>query len=373
MAEDALRRKVEKATGELPDTVWRFLEKEGYLHVEGEEDLDVIVSGARNALLLATPVRPKRARMRRGLKAPSLEHHPRLLDIEELRRDVLTEHFAKEAARHPEVRRFRREVLAGGTLTQEEAHRWLESEAVCTFSLPAFRDAGIDPLHHESSLVSHKVESGVYHAEIRVEGRRALWKYDEPIDALQSSPSFGDGRQDTWIKTDKEKIRVDYRVGSVFAALISAAWRTVLPGYPHGADMKVWFFLTDYFPPVLAAEGSWMYSERATHRLASINLELAPWVSVDTVSGAFRKMQSELLKRHNRPISRRRLTLFRFVTAKTNEDGEVPTWRSLLPIWNSNFPEWPYKDVRNLSRDYWATARQLLKPEYVWANSEEDA
>lgn len=372
MDEHVLRRKVEAATGKLSNDIWRDLLKGGDRDVEGRDELDKLIVRARKAMLLAVPVRLHRSRLREALVASELAPEPPLLAIEELRRDVLTAHWRREAERHREVRRFRWEVLDGSPLTPEQAHGWLGSAAVTTFSLDAFRAAGIDPVRHESELIASGYADGVYRADIRIAGRRALWKYEERVDLLQADPQYANGRREMRFTAGRTEERVVYRVGSVFAGLVWAAHRIVLPGHPADCEETIWFILTGEFPNALAAKNSWTHNERATHRIAAINLTLAPWVSGGTVLAAFRKMQSELLQRHNRPISERRLTLFGFIGDHEDDDGNIGRWRELLPMWNASHPEWSYKDVRNLSRDYWATARQLLKPEYVWGDSEDE-
>jgi hypothetical protein len=80
----------------------------------------------------------------------------------------------------------------------------------------------------------------------------------------------------------------------------------------------------------------------------------------------YRRAQNEFLGRHNRPISERRLELFRYVNARTSDpERKTAPWRALMEEWNHAHLEWSYGDVRNFARDYWNAFRLILFPKYA--------
>jgi len=74
------------------------------------------------------------------------------------------------------------------------------------------------------------------------------------------------------------------------------------------------------------------------HRDASsgaFRLIFEPWISEETVRRAYRSVQLG----DNRPLERKCLAAFLFVTAHT-EPGEKPKWAELTRRWNKRFPNY---------------------------------
>jgi len=368
MDEQELREEVESRVGRpVSDDVWDFLRQRFGFHVEGAADIEALVATARHAMQLAEPVR--RTKRRRKVAAAGSGTHflePRLLKREEARRDALTRYFARDAARHPSVQEFRSEVLDNRSLSPEQARAWLESPAVRMFPLDKFRSAGIRPGKHSASLVSHESTAKRYRACVRVNPGGQIWHYvealhppKEPWDAIAV-----DGSYTFSIKANVGWAQGRYRRRSVLHWLLSTAAKMAERGYGWDSESYPWFILTAQAPRALAVEGSWSLTTAATNRNASINLKIAPWMSANTVLAAYRNVQKDLLTGHNRPVSERRLALFRFVTDHTNDDGSIPPWHEIMARWNNGHRNWRYTDRRNFARDYWAVARLLLSPQY---------
>jgi hypothetical protein len=135
--------------------------------------------------------------------------------------------------------------------------------------------------------------------------------------------------------------------------------------YPWQPGEAEWFILTGEIPRVPALGHSFGVHVASHGNRAVIHIDVEPWVSAERVTALYRDLQKAILRnRHNRPISERRLTLFRFVTEHADDEGEIAPWRALLPEWNRRHKRWTYRNVRNFSRDYWAVARLLLFPTY---------
>ena len=133
-------------------------------------------------------------------------------------------------------------------------------------------------------------------------------------------------------------------------------------GYPWPKGAAAWFVLTGAEPEFVRTTASVRLGSQ--FQLGQVVIKADAWVSAATVTAAFRQAQKRLLGRHNRPISERRMELFRFVNRHRDAADELPSWRQLFSDWNSQRRTWPYKNVRNFSRDYWSAARLLMFPDY---------
>jgi hypothetical protein len=85
-----------------------------------------------------------------------------------------------------------------------------------------------------------------------------------------------------------------------------------------------------------------------------IVLDVAAWMSDDTVVRAFRAAQQETLRRDNRPLSERLLMLFEFV-----QEHPDLSWTRSAEEWNLEHPKWLYSGP-NMQKAYQRTIRALL-------------
>jgi hypothetical protein len=94
-------------------------------------------------------------------------------------------------------------------------------------------------------------------------------------------------------------------------------------------------------------------------RRAKITLEIDMWMPVDEVLRAYRHVQRQVLRGHNRPISRRSIDLVNFVLQRPSG-----TWQQVLDEWNNEHPTSSYSDYRHLRYAFVRAQQALLAPSY---------
>jgi hypothetical protein len=351
----------------LSEDVLKRLRKDGYLHVEGAGELVDVLKRTRWLLQFNTSDSKRTPRRRPTRKLASEKTLRALAKRDELRRDAVSVYWAKDASTQGEVRRFRQEVLGGRLLTSDEAQDLLISPAALMFSVDELVAKNIEPARHHARVTTQEAEfRGAYRAVVQVKRPRVRLEFR--VDATDSNP--WDGQRP--LGTEELNVRVEGRVrvqarawrGSVLHLVKQVAEALERRNYPWLAGDAAWFILTGQAPSIAAIGHSidWRMGSHGTR--AVINLHVEPWVSVERVTALYRELQTQILGGHNRPISERRIALFRFVTERADDEGELPPWRALIGEWNDFQHKWKYQNVRNFSRDYWAAARMLLFPKY---------
>jgi hypothetical protein len=94
-------------------------------------------------------------------------------------------------------------------------------------------------------------------------------------------------------------------------------------------------------------------------RRAKITLEIDMWMPADEVLRAYRHVQRQVLRGHNRPISRRSIDLVNFVLQRPSG-----TWQQVLDEWNHEHPTSSYSDYRHLRYAFVRAQQALLAPSY---------
>lgn len=106
---------------------------------------------------------------------------------------------------------------------------------------------------------------------------------------------------------------------------------------------------------------------------ATIQIEVAPWLSKDTVQRAYRVMQDLSFRRSNRMPGERSVQLVTFVASRRMEavsrQQAPPTWEELRRAWNRAFPHWREHEYRNLSKDFHRTVKNL-KGQTTWSDEQ---
>ncbi len=121
-------------------------------------------------------------------------------------------------------------------------------------------------------------------------------------------------------------------------------------GWSGGQTIK--FLHLGETPPFEPLSASLVSAGRGGRKGKMIELVVAPWVQPDDVANTFRNLQRELLGGTGWRGGKRNLKVFCFVEELRDWRGNLPTWRRLVELWNSEHDEDPYKVARNLSRDF---------------------
>lgn len=346
----------------IPPRVLKLLRDDGYLHLVDDDDPIATLNRTRLLLQLTSGDPPRRHSRRITVADKTLRA---VAKRDEIRRDAVSEYWARDASTASEVKRFRREVLRDRLLTSDEAQDFLISPAALMFSSLVLAANKVDPARHKATVVKEEAKFlGPYHAVVHVEQPATDLKFE--VGSTEHNVWDGErprGTEQLFVRVEG-RVRVEARawLSSVVAELKRAADSLERHNYPWLPGDAAWFILTGETPKVAALGHSidWRLGSQGNRAVIKIHVE--PWISANRVTALYRDLQRQILGRHNRPVSERRVALFHFVTTHMDDDGKLPPWRRLLEDWNKRQPRYKYDNVRNFSRDYWAAARLLLFP-----------
>lgn len=344
----------------VSDALWAALAAERYLPIYDDDDFAHLVREARRRL-------GTRRRSGSSTKADGEIVDPRLSVREQRRADVVRDYFAKHATENELVRRFRQDVLGGELLNTQQAIGFLESWANRIFRLDRFHRQHVSPMSHDAVLLERKERANeTFQAAVIVNGHAWRFRHARVEDERAWNSTRTDGSWEFRIQTATGSSLGLFRANSVIGFLEHVARDLRSQGYPWVEQSEAWFVLTgnDLNTSPLDVRTRLIMGE-ATQR-ATISMQIEPWINHRTVADLYRRFQRQLLQRHNRPIEDRRLAVFRFVTEQRSEDGQLPTWRSMMQAWNDGTREWVYHDPRNFQRDASEAERMLLWPDYKY-------
>jgi len=138
-------------------------------------------------------------------------------------------------------------------------------------------------------------------------------------------------------------------------------------------ERALWFLLTDEAPsaePIFADIHPLRVGKHLSY--GRVILQVEPWVPAETVTSYYRFLQVLILGHIPRALSLRNLKLAGFVlnhlrhmvTAEVRGKGVsgMPSWRALMSRWNEASPEMVYDNERLFHRDFFRTARSVVRP-----------
>jgi hypothetical protein len=383
------------------DKLWRMLKSEG--HVSAAEQMCVTGDTeeeelARSNLLRvarvlrpyaeyeAGPIKPTRPD-----KKKELENHLRLDDIcGKERVEVLGEYLALRGSLHPLVRRFRKEVLGGKTLTPKQAYALVDSAAVNRFPASRFEREGIPVVEHSAGFIEHGVvfrrprtNRFIEFEYIFVDPPGGFFRTHLPVSVAYDDLEYfwfprGNPRAATndgyrSVEWDSEYFPTPVYPGSILDDLRQLSLK-LADEYGRCWDQgeAAWFVLTDepLAPRVITATYQDHYSEHLTH--GTITLAVEPWVPAKTVSQFYQYVQKDMLGRKSRAPERRNLAVFHFVVRQSREavldeenQGETSSplsWEELMKRWNRKNPHQKYAKESRFRRDVNRGGRAVLSP-----------
>ena len=292
---------------DVPDPVWDVLEYRGHVQQSLREEIstDTLVDYAKALLPYAEVMEsvaalPERSERRRRVPYPDPVQHS---EYELERPKVLGEYVAFRAEVDSHVQRSRDLALEQGRLlSPEEAREYLE-----------WRRNTYPP-----------------------DARRSTFPSPEVLEPLSE-----------WLVEEFE-------------------------GY-WDRERALWFLLTDEAPsaePILADIRPLRVGKHLSY--GRLILEVEPWVPAETVTAYYRYFQVSILGHIPRALSLRNLKLAGFVlhhlrhlvTAEVRGKGGsgMPSWRALMMRWNKAHPKMAYNNERLFHRDFFRTARSVVRP-----------
>jgi hypothetical protein len=428
--ERALRRK-------LYDAVWQHLLDEGlvrdYLNESLEEDPKeawrVLKEAVENRLELVDAVRSEiqdkdqpQSEYQVDSEAPPREGEEDYPALEAILDFLLligaksrsmaqatSSYFVWLLNQHPEVVRFRDEVLGGRILALEQAHKLLGSYAARFFPLEWFSDWRIPVVGHTSEIIGG-YDWGLHEQE--VDHRVTLWveppgitkrvRYahpdtlilDEGGDKISSRCVLMKKRgsvvppyniellkdpEDTKPTSPPPMLSRNYETpnrpmavwpGSVVDNLyvlveeLADAFRW--PSHVgHTKAFRSWskdaaakFVLTGVAPlatlvplvPLARPIDARLKLEENKYLGSQrrIELNISPWVSAEEVTRAYKRMQKQIVEGRNRQPEPKTLEVACFVwEEERRHEYNRPSWRVLCDRWNKEHPKDPFKDYRH--------------------------
>lgn len=334
---------------ELPGWLWQALREYGYV----EEAL----SHAAKRQLLRQAKRSLRS-ISESSDMPAgrtayVSEDPSLGLYEKEWQQAASEHLAKEAGSIPRVRRFREQVL-GVTVAPKQVLDFLLSPALAYLPHGHLEELGIPLTRHFASLEASRA-GDVIEAKIRI-----IWPDGEHEERLRLDAGQWPGK---YLFSVSER-GVYAWPGSVLDDLWKlsgwlaerSAWRP-----EHAA----WFILTAATPPISLLQVHTAAGGLGIHTFGRITIDVDPRVPAELVHRLYRKHQRSMLGGEIRTMGNRNLTVFRFMTERTDENGERPKLSDLMAEWNRLQPkEWHYKEVSNFGRDYKRAQDWLVRRSY---------
>ena len=138
-------------------------------------------------------------------------------------------------------------------------------------------------------------------------------------------------------------------------------------------EQSLWFLLTDEAPsaePIFVDIRPLRVGKHLSY--GRLILQVEPWVPAQTVTNYYRHLQILILGHIPRALSLRNLMLARFVLnhlrhlltpeARGKGVSGMPSWRALMMRWNKAHPKMAYDNQRLFHRDFFRTARSVVRP-----------
>jgi hypothetical protein len=276
---------------------------------------------------------------------------------------AFVKYLAKLAEGNPAVQNFRRKILGVETLTQEQAQNLVSDPALRLLSPDWFL------IHHIPILGSQiRILDEERRPHPRIPVQELIVRVELPDGCIETEDitTMTNLQPDTLVLPNRGELpsrEVPVWPGSVLGILrnLSVA---LARHYVWQEDDACWFVLTGKTPMVSPLSWSTRrYGGRDFDHWV-INLNVAPWISAETLVRFYRYLQRSRLGRSNRPLAERNVAVFRFVIAHLEpqpdeidtvverkgaptsiiSSAEVsvlggPSWRTLLERWNREHPE----------------------------------
>ena len=295
------------------------------------------------------------------------------------RQAALGRYLARFAGNHPDIRRFRNQILGGKLLNTGEAKQFICSSLIANHRYHFVR--GVDdlgsllrPLGIENGedkegpyrIVARQGKKGPLRSELRplmlsrTHGLVFPGDVLGPRDIATRRSFFPPAPAPDLILfpyPDQPDRYVVVKEGSVLDELTRISEKR-LRGYPIDSDKGSWFVLTGEF---IATDPAHISYTKATHfdfSRSTITIEVEGWTSPEEVAGHYRDAQREVVGKAPRSLEAKSLAVFEFVNR-----NEGKTWEALLQDWNKAHPAQRFKQRGHLHTAYERALDKIVSPE----------
>jgi hypothetical protein len=351
MREKELKLKVQERRAALSDQSWAYLYDQGFvedaLTKSFDEEMVQYIIDRFDEIRAAFPQARSRARTEESAKEVPGTAPPRPEETE--RASAFEEYLAYAANFDKDLHRFRERVLGGRLLTAEEARALVQSPFARFFGDTRFDfGGGSVPLRgHHATLESYEREREGH----RVRHRAAvsvdppgiteiaeMWTYQPPHKVIRPrrNDDVGNGKPLSFVDAEG-KVQVSWIWERSLLEKLLRLREKLAKRYLWQGAQATMFVLTGEIPArsPLRVSYEWKSAGWGGNALKAsqgvLTLEVAPWVSANTVSRAYKSAQRRILQRNNRSIKEKNLRLFRFVTERLEPTGRFEDGKPRVP------------------------------------------
>lgn len=345
----------------MDDDLWEWMRERGKLALYedmGEAELDEHMGDVVEEYLEYEEVARLGQRPLRGLPLERVEGLRGVGEGEATRSalvaraEAFSRFIATLARSEPGVVRYRREVLRGRTLSEEEALRFVESPVLAVVPWEYLKDLPCALWEVEGQVWE---EDGKTVIELTWPvGRRWRWRGSLRLQRLR------------YPREGQEAI-VSVASLSVLGDLQELASR-LAKGYPWQESQATWFVLTDTAPWASPVRWRVKVHFSAFFTRPVIELQVEPWLPAGRLAEIYRSIQRQL--GITKSVGEKASTLISFLAdhvrvRRPPESGmnpvlELPPWRRLMALWNEAHPDQRYQDVRRFARDCQAALERVI-------------
>jgi hypothetical protein len=344
------------------EVVWRSLKRRDLVDMvlDGIYEYEELVADAEEAVDIqqetllgegrtGKPPGPEKGRPVEPLPA-------QLSEYEREHMEALSAYYGAAAAAQAEVQRLRNSILPEGFLTREQARMLLTSPAAALLSFRTFERREISLIGHTAQLISED------------------WYTEENQSHYIATVLISPPELELTVGADHDRRRPALRPLHYVDAKGNADWVRVLRGslldqvrrvserlarrYGWEEAEATHFILTGEHPTIPPLKGR--------PGVRSVTLEIAPYVSSQTVSRVYLQLQHQA--GYNRQHTAKGARVLRFVLEQVKTEGMLPPWSELTRRWNETHPKERYNSRFGLQKAYDRAFDEIIKPH--WALSD---
>jgi hypothetical protein len=346
---------------EVPDWLWNDLSTNGALELGQRE----ILQEARRRIRVIRASKPDDP----VPAPPQIPRPSELLTHEETDRAwAFSEYIAGLAAADHDLQRFRDRCLGGQILSQEEAVSFLGSEALLYLSVDSLQHKGVPVWGHE--VLRCELKSG----PVKDPARPPQWKQEVDIEIAWKGhiERFSPWTQYSPGGAPDRKVHLPHGEGwfpftvwnnSVYDE-VRVLTESLVKQFPWNEPEATMYALTGkmpFIPPIYVVPSPPMLGA-VGHVKVTISVE--PWVSARSVLRFYKHIKNASYSGRSRALSAKNVALFRFVTRYARPGRDIPSFESLMKVWNSKHPGWLYDNAWVFARDYRRVGDLIIFPRY---------
>jgi hypothetical protein len=281
--------------------------------------------------------------------------------------------LAKHAAADQSVLAFRNRFTGGSPLSQQRAEAFAESPAAANLPTTWFEENGVPVVDHSARVLSVEFKGRSEIVEFRIDPPGTTFR----VERGSNMPEYEELLIAGGLRFKEPGVTVLVRSGSPLDELRKVGRRLSELGLSWKDNYATRFILTGEPPPEEYPIGV------ESGPGGTIILHVTPWVSPDSVKGAYRHalyalwLRGWMSSRYSylgptvrkpsarkvksvRRISDKNLKLLSFITDRIDYRGNRPEGKDVAAVWDAKYPEWAYRgDTRTMWRDYNRALKQV--------------